>query len=177
MKLRTRLLIAEISSLGLIQVASQDIDWAQFDQIVTDPEGKDLYRIINGKVEWLSTPRQRHINSAKMLPAYEQFVYLTDKSSEIPFEARAQITDNQGVYSRENVKMVQQTFKEQDWAYLFPFAPKGYTWDLFLQVVARFPAFCGEYEPMRPNLQTPEDACRRELASLFTHIIAESGDS
>ena len=67
-----------------------------------------------------------------MLPALDQFVYLADKSSEIPLETRAQITDNQGVYSRENVKMVQEVFREKDWAYLFPFAPKGYTWDLFL---------------------------------------------
>ena len=128
--LKTGLLFAEISSLGLIeatlqdidwkaasqdsdwQTASQDRDWTQFDQTVTSPQGVDLYRITNGTVEWLSTPLQRHINSAKMLPAHEQFVYLVDESSEIPLEARTQITDNQGFYSRENVKMVQEVFRE-----------------------------------------------------------------
>lgn len=37
-----------------------------------------------------------------------------------------------------------------------------------------FPAFCNEYKPIRDNLQNQELACRRELATLFAHMMYET---
>ena len=47
-------------------------------------------------------------------------------------------------------------------------------YEAFLQSVAMFPAFCNEYKPIRDNLQNQELACRRELATLFAHMIYET---
>ena len=43
--------------------------------------------------------------------------------------------------------------------------------------MAQYPAFCGEYnsENRHKNLRNEIDACKRELATLFTHITYESG--
>ena len=47
----------------------------------------------------------------------------------------------------------------------------------FLKAVAQFPAFCGEYDSTSEemNLDNEEQACKRELATLFAHITHESG--
>ena len=44
--------------------------------------------------------------------------------------------------------------------------------------VAQYPAFCGEYNEKSnlANLDNLRSACRRELATLFAHMIYESGD-
>ena len=149
MKLNEALLVAALTVLHNVEA----INWTLFDRTVTQDDGTGLYRITDGDVEWLHGRLERHIRSAEMLPARYQFVYSAFESDEIAAETNAQITDNEGVYGHHNVQMVQEVFTETDWAYLCPYAPTGYTWELFLQVVARFPAFCGKFKPMRPNLQ------------------------
>ena len=54
----------------------------------------------------------------------------------------------------------------------------NYTYDQFLRSVAQFPAFCGEFQTDEgiPNTNTQERACKRELATLFAHIVFESGE-
>jgi len=65
-----------------------------------------------------------------------------------------------------------------DFDYLFSARDTVYSYELFLNAVAQFPAFCNEHRPSADsfdNLGTDESACRRELATLFAHIIYESG--
>ncbi len=74
------------------------------------------------------------------------------------------------------MKNVASVFSEEDWTELFPYAyEQGYTYDLFLRTVARFPKFCGEGRVSAPNMQTMEDVCRRELATFAAAIIQTSG--
>ena len=50
-------------------------------------------------------------------------------------------------------------------------------YESFLTAVAQFSAFCGEYNSTTivMNLDNAEQACKRELATLFAHITHESG--
>lgn len=58
------------------------------------------------------------------------------------------------------------------WASAFPQADAIYTYDNFLKSVAKFPAFCGEHN--MPNLNA-EEACKRELSTIFAHWGQETG--
>ena len=45
---------------------------------------------------------------------------------------------------RENVKKATSVLSKEDWNRIFPKVNAVYTYDSFLQAVAKFPAFCGE---------------------------------
>ena len=73
--------------------------------------------------------------------------------------------------SMKNVQMVQSVFPESMWATAFPIANALYTYESFLQGVAKFPKFCNEN-----NLgTTAEMACKKELATVFAHMGQETG--
>ncbi len=70
--------------------------------------------------------------------------------------------------SNDNVGRVRSVFTKSNWDDWLPNADAIYTYNKFLQAVAKFPAFCGESNsPL--GLNEP-DTCRREIASLFAHI-------
>lgn len=71
-----------------------------------------------------------------------------------------------------NVQRVQAIFSADAWKKGFPLADPVYTYDNFLKAVAKFPYFCNE-----TNIagQTLEQACKRELASIFAHWGQETG--
>lgn len=62
---------------------------------------------------------------------------------------------------------------------LFPLANSFYTYNNFLKAVAKFPAFCNqvnsEYTGLTINAENLDNACKRELSTLFAHIALESG--
>ena len=60
-------------------------------------------------------------------------------------------------------------FTEAKFNSWFPNKNAIYTYDSFLKAVAKFPAFCNE-----GNTITAGEACKRELAALFSHIHHES---
>ena len=45
-----------------------------------------------------------------------------------------------------------------------------------IYAISYFPAFCGEYKEGTDykNLENPLSACKRELATLFAHIVYET---
>lgn len=57
-------------------------------------------------------------------------------------------------------------FSEADWDDGFPLADPIYTYDNFLKAVAKFPYFCNETNISGQSL---DDACKRELSSIFAH--------
>jgi hypothetical protein len=66
----------------------------------------------------------------------------------------------------DNVKLVESVFTEDDFNRLFPLYNTIYTYQGFLQAVGKFPKFCGE-----SNLKdySEEQACKKELSTLFAH--------
>jgi hypothetical protein len=61
----------------------------------------------------------------------------------------------------------EETFEE-----LFPARNENYTYEGFLKAVARFPKFCSEDEDGGAG---SDEMCKRELATLFAHIVKETG--
>ena len=55
---------------------------------------------------------------------------------------------------------------------LFPKKKDVYTYAGFLQAVAKFPKFCSEHSLAD---FTQDEACKRELVTLFAHFVLESG--
>jgi chitodextrinase len=74
---------------------------------------------------------------------------------------------------KANVKRVKTVLTKSEFEdTLFPKRNAIYTYDGFLQAMAKFPKFCGE-----DNLSdyTADEACKKELATLFAHFAQESG--
>ena len=82
----------------------------------------------------------------------------------------------QNIYSYSNVQLVNELLTQEDWNFLFPLDDNN-AYETFLTAIAQFPAFCSEFrdDGQWPNLQTQEKACKRELATLFAHIIFNTG--
>lgn len=75
--------------------------------------------------------------------------------------------------TKANVVRVKTVVSENDFNnILFPKKKAVYTYAGFLQAIAKFPKFCDE-----DNLSnyTQDEACKRELATLFAHFAQESG--
>ena len=113
------------------------------------------YAIKNGQLKWLADSRRRQVESATMLPL-EQV-----KSGDI--------------YDLPNIKLIDSIIGAEEWDNLFPRRIPRYTYDKFLHAVAQYPAFCNEFQVKDANLRDQEVACKRELSTLFAHMIFESG--
>ncbi|WP_336291021.1 glycoside hydrolase family 19 protein [Aeromonas dhakensis] len=70
-----------------------------------------------------------------------------------------------------NVKRVEGLLSESQFNFLFPLRAPEYTYRGFLQAVAKFPAFCGDYSDGR----SAEAICRKSLATMFAHFAQETG--
>lgn len=70
-----------------------------------------------------------------------------------------------------NVKRVEALVPLSKWNYYFSVAHSSYTYTRFLQAVAKFPAFCGDYTDGR----NADLICRRSLATMFAHFTQETG--
>ena len=70
-----------------------------------------------------------------------------------------------------NVKRVETIMPKTKWDYYFSKANPSYTYPRFLQAVAKFPAFCGNYTDGR----NADEICRRSLAASFAHFAQETG--
>ena len=73
---------------------------------------------------------------------------------------------------KENVKRVMSVFGEEDFEILFPSHDRLYNYESFLVAVGLYPMFCGEDDPSIGL--TEAEACKRELSTLFAHIIFET---
>lgn len=71
-----------------------------------------------------------------------------------------------------NVKRVERFLSEAQFNNdLFPMRAPEYTYRGFLQAVAKFPAFCGDYTDGR----NADAICRKALATMFAHMTQEVG--
>ena len=73
---------------------------------------------------------------------------------------------------KENVRRIMDVFREHDWNFLFPMTDRLYTYDSFIVAAGLYPKFCNEDDPSLGL--TADDVCRRELATLFAHVIFET---
>ena len=71
----------------------------------------------------------------------------------------------------ENVRRVEGILSAAAWDFAFPLRDTSYSYQRFLQAVAKFPAFCGTYGDGRDS----DGICRRSLATLFAHFTQETG--
>lgn len=70
-----------------------------------------------------------------------------------------------------NVLRVESIIGNADWEFLFPVRAPEYSYGNFLRAVAKFPAFCGDYDDGRDA----DAICRRSLATMFAHFTQETG--
>ena len=73
---------------------------------------------------------------------------------------------------KENVRRIMEVFGEEDFEHLFPLHDKLYTYEAFVVAAGLFPKFCGEDDPSLGL--TSAEVCKRELATLFSHVIFET---
>merc|ERR1711881_283389 len=66
-----------------------------------------------------------------------------------------------------NVELVKSILDEDKYNKMFPLRHSVYTYDSFLQAVAKFPAFCGE-ENDNGDLKL---SCTKELSALFANAV------
>jgi len=64
----------------------------------------------------------------------------------------------------DNVKIVESLITSRDWNMFFPIRNQVYSYNSFLQAVAKFPGFCEN-----------ERICRASLAVIFAHFTQETG--
>ena len=83
----------------------------------------------------------------------------------------AWLIEPHGYLVQDNVKRVMRVFSNTSWDFFFPVRNPLYNYDDFLYAVASYPAFCNSSPEGEDML---DDYCRRELATLFAHIIEES---
>ncbi len=70
-----------------------------------------------------------------------------------------------------NVQRVEALMSGEDFEFLFPERAPEYDYRKFLQAVAKFPAYCGDYDDGRDA----EQICRVSLATTFAHFAQETG--
>jgi chitodextrinase len=70
-----------------------------------------------------------------------------------------------------NVKRVEAILCSAKWDALFPRREPTYTYQRFLQAIAKFPALCATYTDGRNS----DAICRRALATMFAHFAQETG--
>ena len=70
-----------------------------------------------------------------------------------------------------NVKRLEAILDQASFEFLFAQRAPEYTYRKFLQAVAKFPAFCDDYD----SEQQAEAVCRKALATMFAHFTQETG--
>ncbi|MEN9659811.1 MAG: hypothetical protein RL571_3276 [Pseudomonadota bacterium] len=70
-----------------------------------------------------------------------------------------------------NVKRVEALISEQKFVYYFSMRHPSYTYQRFLQAIAKFPGICDDYSDGR----NADQICRRSLATMFAHFAQETG--
>jgi chitodextrinase len=81
--------------------------------------------------------------------------------------------------TKDNVVRVASIVDEAKYNEFFPLKNDFFTYTNFLKAVGKFPHFCNEvnddYTGLKTNAENIDQACKRELATLFAHIAYESG--
>ena len=71
----------------------------------------------------------------------------------------------------DNVKRVEQIFPHSQWLYTFSQRNAAYSYEKFLQAIAKFKGFCASYTDDRDS----DVICRQSLATMFAHFTQETG--
>jgi hypothetical protein len=92
------------------------------------------------------------------------------KSIETPYLNKVPSTET------ENSQRFKRVFSEADFNTVFPLRKGIYTYQGLVDAVKAFPAFCGEKGTYaQAATLSLDDVCRKELATLFAHVVIESG--
>ena len=137
-------------------VIVDDGPWTDYDTYLFDDENPAPYAsVINGQVRYEDDDWKQRVESAQIRP----------------------LNPGESIYSRDNVKLVNNVFSAEQFAAIFPEADEEFTYHSLLTAIAHYPKFCNEFESVseNSNMQSQEKVCRRELATLFAHMIYESG--
>ena len=70
-----------------------------------------------------------------------------------------------------NVRRVERILSAPDWEKIVPLRDSSYTYNRFLQALAKFPAVCDNYTDGR----NADAICRKTLATMFAHFAQETG--
>ena len=105
---------------------------------------------------------------------------LTDNDFFRKVKASVRTLDNAGVEAVApgraanpvNVRRVERLLPAAKWDYYFSAREASYTYQRFLQAVAKFPAVCDDYADGRDA----DAICRHSLATMFAHFAQETGD-
>jgi hypothetical protein len=73
--------------------------------------------------------------------------------------------------TKENVIRASSILTRDLWNSFFPWALPIYSYDSFLQAIAKYPKFCGEAAAFDSDM---ENACKLELSTILAHIKHES---
>ncbi|NHR08295.1 chitinase [Chromobacterium haemolyticum] len=71
-----------------------------------------------------------------------------------------------------NVRRVERLLPAAKWEYYFSRRDVSYSYQRFLQAIAKFPAICDDYGDGRDG----DAICRHSLATMFAHFAQETGD-
>ncbi|MBK0413950.1 chitinase [Chromobacterium haemolyticum] len=71
-----------------------------------------------------------------------------------------------------NVRRVERLLPAAKWEYYFSRRDASYSYQRFLQAIAKFPAICDDYSDGRDG----DAICRHSLATMFAHFAQETGD-
>jgi chitodextrinase len=72
-----------------------------------------------------------------------------------------------------NVARVMRLFPESKWNEIFPVKKSIYTYSELLKAIAKFPLFCNDRAP--DSDMDLDTACKTELATIFAHMVQETG--
>ncbi len=105
---------------------------------------------------------------------------LTDNDFFRTIKASIRTLDNAGVEqvtpgraaNPPNVRRVERLLPASKWEFYFGVREPSYTYQRFLQAVAKFPAVCDNYSDGRDA----DAICRHALATMFAHFAQETGE-
>jgi chitodextrinase len=110
----------------------------------------------------------QHIGIENGVPYSKDLAYHRQLMSPQPIEGDMRTEDYE---SAENVQRVMRILDSTEWEFLFPKRDDVYTFEGFLQAVAKFPYFCDENNTNMAD----DDMCKKELATMFAHFVVETG--
>lgn len=86
--------------------------------------------------------------------------------------ATLQSGPSKGNHDKDNVRRIMEVFSEEDFEHLFPMHDRLYDYDAFVVAAGLYPKFCNESDPSLGL--SDSEVCKRELSTLFAHIIYET---
>lgn len=149
---------ASVRAIIDASIADGDLKKAAPDGGYTDQDKEALYReYMLPCMPDFSVSKPANVETVKRVMPYEKWKELASHTYE-------------GDYGQRYIVEMDGELCNKPWPAEDGFAKNSY--DNFLKAVARYPFFCGE----KGCFSSVDEACKRELASLFAHAAQETGN-